>query len=77
LSKLSKATLDTSRTLPERIYGALSLMSFKGRQSSGDKVIKHTRSGLSLERSQAKTNEERENADMIYSVMKLKSIATI
>jgi hypothetical protein len=43
IGMLTRATEDQNRTTPERLYAAVSLMSFRGRISSGDKAIRITR----------------------------------
>jgi hypothetical protein len=70
IGMLSKAILDKDRSVPERIYSSVSLMSFKGRITSGDRAIKTTRDFITRERNKAQTNEEREALEMILTVMK-------
>lgn len=67
---LSSALLDVNRTAPERVYAAASLMTFKGR-ITGDKTIRKTRNSIVRERNQAQSNEERESAELILTVMRL------
>ncbi|MEO5971377.1 MAG: zinc-dependent metalloprotease, partial [Bdellovibrionia bacterium] len=71
ISILSNATLDSTRATPERLYAALSLMTFKGRVSIGDKAIRKTRTLIVQERNKAQDNKDREVSELILKVMSI------
>ena len=66
---LNDTTLDKTRTLAERTAAAKSLISFKGRLTVGDDMIKRAVDTLTQERVVAPDNKSREAAESVLAIL--------